>query len=113
MIHPDPQTGHMIKVSFRKSHLRVTHQQVDSIDHVITNISRDMIMSVHNKIDNQTNLVICRDSSLRKTYKLLNSGFLSDYILHVISRFAQAQASWIRKLINTRLHCHASQLADG
>ena len=50
MIHPDPQTGHMIKASLRKSHLRVTHQQIDSIDHVITNISRDMIMSVHNEI---------------------------------------------------------------
>ena len=25
--------------------------QVDSIDHMITNISRDMIMSVHNKIE--------------------------------------------------------------
>ena len=40
----------MIKAWLWKSHLRVTHQQVDSIDHVITNISRDMIMSVHNEI---------------------------------------------------------------
>ena len=40
----------MIKVSLWKSYLRMTHQQVDSIDHVIANISRDMIMSVHNEI---------------------------------------------------------------
>ena len=46
----------------------MTNQQVDSIDHMITNIPRDMIMSVHNEIVFYRAFIACSISEIYGAY---------------------------------------------